>query len=125
MLLAFAASWSIGSAPPTGDAATIPVRVSSVAELRNALADPRPGLHIVIAAGSYSGFGAANVHGAADRPIVVRAADPVSPPTFVGGVHFSDVSYVEIAHITIAGAPSPRPNHNWVWSCRPTAASPW
>lgn len=82
------------------------VRVSSTAELRTALANAKPGAHIAVAAGDYEGFEAANVRGEPDRVITVAAADANSPPVFRGGVHLSDIAYVELRALSFAKAPS-------------------
>jgi hypothetical protein len=82
--------------------------VSSLGELRAALADARPGTRIRVAPGVYDGgFHAADLRGAPDRPIVVEAADPASPPVFRGGatgLHLTDPFHVEVGSLAFEGA---------------------
>src|SRR5687768_3193701 len=82
------------------------VRVSTGAELRTALAAAKPGTRILVAAGPYDGFHASDLRGSAEQPIVIVAAVPEDPPVFRGGVHLSDAVHVELAHLSIAGAPA-------------------
>ncbi|MFN0007904.1 MAG: right-handed parallel beta-helix repeat-containing protein [Planctomycetota bacterium] len=81
------------------------VRVATIAELRQALAAASPGTGILVAPGQYEGFFAAGVHGAPGRPVVLRAATADDRPVFRGEVHLSSVSHLEIAGLTIEGAP--------------------
>lgn len=81
-----------------------PVRVTSTAGLRAALAGARPGTTILLAAGDYEGFGAADVQGSAPSPIAVRAEDAARPPRFTGGIHLSDCAHLELADLLIEGA---------------------
>ena len=82
------------------------VRVTSTAELREALAHAREGTRIVVATGEYEGFGAANIAGTPAQPVVVVGEDRLAPPVFRGGIQLSDVAYIELAQLAIVGAPS-------------------
>lgn len=82
------------------------VRVATTVELRRELAAAQPGTRIVVAAGEYEAFQAADVRGTDTQPIVVVAADASAPPVFRGGVQLSDVAYIELVGLVIAGAPS-------------------
>ncbi|MCC6406684.1 MAG: right-handed parallel beta-helix repeat-containing protein [Planctomycetes bacterium] len=86
---------------PAGDA-----RVATVAELASALAAAEPGARILVAAGDYGAFHAANVRGEPGRPIVVAAADRAAPPVFRGGIQLSDVAHLELEGLAIVGAPA-------------------
>jgi len=81
------------------------VRVATIADLRKALAAASPGTVILVAPGEYEGFLAAGVHGAPGKPVVLRAATADDRPVFRGEVHLSSVSHLEIAGMTIEGAP--------------------
>lgn len=84
------------------------ITVSDVQQLRTALAEARPGTAIRVAPGTYrGGLSARDLHGTAEQPIVLRAADPRKPPVFEGGgsgLQLSDVSYVELHDLVFAGA---------------------
>lgn len=85
-------------------AQSAPVRVTTTAELRAALAGARPGATILVAAGEYEGFGGAGVQGTARAPIVVRAEDAKRPPRFTGGIHLSECAHLELEDLRIEGA---------------------
>lgn len=99
IMVAFGAAAS----PPSG---AKEVRVSTAEALEAALSAAAPGTTILVGAGSYRGFRASSVRGAAERPIVVRAEDPAAPPLFGGGLHLSDIAHVVLERLTITGAPS-------------------
>ena len=84
------------------------VAVSDEAGLRRALAAPRPGTAILVAPGEYrGGIGAAGIHGTAEQPITIAAADPTRPPVFRGGkecLHFSAVSHLVLRGLVLEGA---------------------
>lgn len=84
------------------------VKVSSVRELRTAVASAKPGTWILIQPGEYpGGLHFSNLHGAPGRTVVIGAADPARPPHFKGGgsgLQFSDVSYLEIRDLVVSGA---------------------
>lgn len=84
------------------------VAVSDEAALRRALSAPRPGTTILVAPGEYRGpFGAAGIHGTAEQPITLAAADPERPPVFRGGkecLHFSAVSHLILRDLVLVGA---------------------
>lgn len=77
------------------------------AQLRAALARLQPGAVLRIAPGTYQpGRRLANVHGAAERPIVIEGLDPRSPPRFEGGSqawHLSDVSHLRLRWLDCRG----------------------
>lgn len=84
--------------------APVAVQVRTVAEFRQAVTNAKPGTEVRIASGTYpGGFSFADVHGSAQRPIRLLAADPSAPPVFEGGhgLQFSDVSYLEIRDLQI------------------------
>jgi hypothetical protein len=81
------------------------VRVSTTAELRQALLAAVPGTCVVVAPGDYEAVLVSGTQGAEGNPVVVRAESPASPPVFHGGVHFSSVAHLEIAGLVVAGAP--------------------
>ena len=84
------------------------ITVSDAQQLRRALAAANPGTTIRIAAGTYrGGLSARDLHGTADEPIVIRAADPQTPPVIDGGgsgLQLSDVSHVELHDLVFTGA---------------------
>jgi hypothetical protein len=101
------------------------VRVDTVAELRNAVRQAKPGTTILIEAGEYSGrLFFENVHGASGRSITIRGADAANPPKFVdGGIQISKASNLKIQHLSIEraqgnglniddGADSSKPSHS-------------
>lgn len=61
----------------------------------------KPGARIVLAPGEYEGFHVSDVRGLRGQPIVVVAKGAVVK----GGVHLSDVAYLEIEGLVIEGAP--------------------
>lgn len=82
------------------------IRVTSNAGLREALAAARAGDVISIAPGEYSGGLAGALRGSAERPIVLRAADPAHPPIVRGGavgLHLRDAAHVELADLVFEG----------------------
>jgi len=84
------------------------VRVASPAAFRQALRAAKPGTTILVEPGEYRGyFGAANLHGTAEQPIVIAAADPDRRPLFRGAaecIHLSSVSFVVLRGLALAGA---------------------
>lgn len=96
--------WLSFAAPLLAQSA--PVRVTTTAALRTALAAARPGTTIVMAAGTYEGFGAADLAGSAAAPIVVRAEDPKHPPHVTGAIHLADLCHFELDGLLITGAPA-------------------
>lgn len=84
------------------------VRVSTPDALREALGRAKPGSTILVEPGDYRGyFSAAHLHGTAEQPIVITAADPAKPPVFVGAggcLHLSSVSFVVLRGLVLAGA---------------------
>jgi len=81
-----------------------PVRTTS--ELLAALRAAPAGARIELAPGRYEGFSLSDLNGRDGQPIVVSSVDRASPAVFVGGVHLSKVSYVELVDLMLAGAPS-------------------
>jgi hypothetical protein len=82
------------------------VRVALTSQLRVALREAKPGARILLATGKYEGFSVSNVAGEATRSIVVSSADPERPAVFTGGVHLSNIAFVELADFVIEGAPA-------------------
>jgi hypothetical protein len=83
------------------------VRVTDDASLRAAVGEAQPGTRIVIAPGRYRpGVWVENLHGTADRPIIIEGADPQRPPLFEGGGeawHLSNCSHVTLRNISVRG----------------------
>jgi hypothetical protein len=80
------------------------VRVTNIAELRQAVANARPGTRVLIAPGEYrGGLSFANLNGTADKKIVIAGADPSQRPR-LNGMHLSRISHVVIEGIVIDGA---------------------
>ena len=88
--------------PPPG----IVVRTS--AELRAAMSAAIPGTIISIAPGIYpGGIFFSGLTGTADAPVIIQAADPASPPLFVGGfngIQLSDARHVTFRDLVFEGA---------------------
>ena len=84
------------------------LQVDDAASFKDAVARAKPGTRIELAPGEYgNGHLFQNLHGTADAPIVIAAADPEHPPTFTGGgqgLHLSDPAYVELHHLHLSGA---------------------
>ena len=83
------------------------VDVADDQELRQAFAQAKPGTTIRIAPGTYAGgVSAREWRGVADRPIIMKAADPKRPPLIQGGtgIHIAGASYVEIRDLIIVGS---------------------
>lgn len=82
--------------------------VNDAAGFRRAVAAAKPGDKVLLAEGKYDGsFYFRAVHGTAPAPIVIAAADPEKPPTFVGKkapLHFSGVSHLELRDLVITGS---------------------
>lgn len=85
-------------APSSGQGDIVHVR--NAAGFRQAVAAAKPGTHILLEPGEYTGgLYFANVHGAPGKNIVIGATTPSNPPRLVGGVnaiHFSDASHLEV-----------------------------
>lgn len=85
--------------------------VKDRAGLYAAVQGAKPGTAILLEPGTYQGgIGLANLHGTAERPIVIRARDPKNPPKITGGgsaLQLSEISYVEIRDLVIE-----KPDHN-------------
>src|SRR6266511_2033913 len=83
------------------------VTVRDATEFRRVVAEATPGTRILIAPGDYTGgFHFSNLRGETNRPIVIAAADPARPPVIKGGgtgLHFSDLVFVELDHLTLTG----------------------
>jgi len=84
-----------------------PVRVSDAGGLAEALRDAGPGTIIELAPGTYGrGPHAADVRGAAGRPVVVRSAEADRPAVFEGAsVQFSDPAHLVLENLVIRNAP--------------------
>jgi len=91
----------------TSAVAAAEVRVSDTAGLRRALAGAVPGTEILVAPGTYEGgLHARGLRGEAERPVVLRGADPEKPPAIEGGagIHLSGVEHVELRDVIFAGS---------------------
>lgn len=85
---------------------TLPIiTVSNNSELQTALDNAKPGTEILLRAGVYTGnINKANLQGTADRPIIIRAADPSNKPIIRGGtegIRLTDAAYVEIRDLIV------------------------
>ena len=107
-LNAAATAWAIalGCATALGQRASdSPVRVRTAEELRRAVAAAKPGARIELAAGEYAGgFSFVDLHGTAEKPIVIAAADPEHPPLFLGGgtgIQLTDPAHVELRDLVL------------------------
>ncbi len=96
--------WCCGLLPLAFAVPAAAQQVATSAELRAALAAAAPGAVVAVAPGTYDSLHVAEVHGAAGKPIVVRAADPKSRPGFRGQVHFADVSHFELHGLEFTGS---------------------
>lgn len=79
------------------------VRVTTTAELVDALKVARDGASIVVAPGDYEGFHLADV-GGRETWVTVAAADPAHPPVFRGQVQLSDVRWLALRDLEITGS---------------------
>lgn len=83
-------------------------RVDDTDGFRRAVAAARPGDTILLAGGEYGGdFYFRGVAGTAKEPVVIAAADPASPPRFVGKtapLHFRGASHLELRDLVVSGA---------------------
>lgn len=88
--------------------AQAPVRVAAREEFARAAEEARPGSVIELAPGTYEGgLAFARLRGTAERPIVIRAADPKQPPVISGGnscLHLTDPAYVELQDLVLTKA---------------------
>ncbi len=80
------------------------IRADGAEAIVAALRAARPGDEVVVAPGGHRGFEAAEIHGSAERPIVLRAEDPARPPVFEGGIHLSRVAHLELRDLVVEGA---------------------
>ncbi len=84
------------------------VKVSSSAELRQAIMNAKPGEKILLSPGEYEGgLFFQNVKGEPGKPIVIAALDPNKPPVIKGRgecLHFSDAAYLELHNLVLEGA---------------------
>jgi hypothetical protein len=84
------------------------VHVADEAALDAALRAARPGTTIVLAAGGWRGGRVLDgLAGTAQRPIVIRGADPEAPPRFEGGgsaLHLRRVAHLELRDLAITRA---------------------
>jgi hypothetical protein len=77
-------------------------------ELKEAVAQAKPGSIILLDPGTYEGgLYFENLKGEPDKPIKIMAADPHNPPVIRGGeecLHLVAPSYVELSYIIFSGA---------------------
>lgn len=97
----------LSSTPNAGADDPKSVTVRTLAEFRSATAAARPGSRIRVAPGTYDGGShLSELKGEKDRPIVIEALDPKSPPLFRGGANglqLTDPSWVELRHLSFSG----------------------
>jgi hypothetical protein len=100
---ALAAVLLLGPAAPAADR-----YVRDSAGLNAAVGSARPGDRILIAPGNYTGnFSFGGLHGTAQNPIVITAADPDRPPRLVGKqicLKLSGVSHLELSGLVLTGS---------------------
>ncbi len=84
------------------------ITVSDTQELRQAVAQAKPGTSILLASGTYQGgLYLRDLKGEPSKPIVLAAADPEHPPVIHGGgncLHLINVAYVELHNLILSGA---------------------
>lgn len=84
------------------------VRVKDSDGLLAACRTAKPGLTILLEPGEYrGGVHLVDLHGVADSPITIRAADKANPPVFVGGgssVQISEATHLVVSDIVVKGA---------------------
>lgn len=106
-LLAAGALLAANPAVPQEKPSARVVTVHDADGLRRAVRAAKPGTRIEIAPGTYpGGFYFDAVRGAANRPIILAAADPARPPLFQGGseaFHFSRPAYLELHNLSVSG----------------------
>ncbi len=92
---------------PTAQTAASAVTVGNGAQLRQAVAQAKPGTRIRLLPGEYgNGFFFTNLKGRPGKPIVITAADAKNPPVFTGGsegIHLSEVEHVELHGLAFTG----------------------
>ena len=86
------------------------ITIHAAADLHDQLKRTSPGDTISISPGAYQrGIALKNLHGTADAPIVVQAADPYNPPMFKGrgeGLKLSSCSYLKFKNLAFHGFPA-------------------
>jgi len=84
------------------------LQVHNAAEFAAAVDAAVAGTRIELSPGQYGGgYLFSNLHGEADKPIVITAADPQQPPTFTGSnecLHLIDPRYVELRYLDLSAA---------------------
>lgn len=78
--------------------------VRDLSGLRAAVAQARPGAHILIEPGDYAGLYVTDLHGSSGSPILIAGADPAHLPRFTAPIQFQRASYIEFRDFAIAGA---------------------
>jgi hypothetical protein len=83
-------------------------RVSNTEGFNRAVGAAKPGDRILLNPGEYSNnYYFRGVHGTADKPIIITAANPNRPPRLTGRnapLHISGASYLEISDLVISGS---------------------
>jgi hypothetical protein len=102
-----AVAGAVATAETEAAEGSVPVRVSDVRGLSEALRDAGAGTVIDLAPGTYRrGLHASKVRGAPGRPVVVRSADADRPAVFEGvGLQFSEPAHLVIENLVIRNAP--------------------
>lgn len=84
-----------------------PVAVADDASFRLALSAAKPGTRITVAPGRYrGGIFAEGLHGTAEAPIVIEAADPKNKPIFEGGaagLHLRGPRHLVLRNLAVRG----------------------
>jgi hypothetical protein len=93
----------IGAAAEAAPAAVV---VQNAVELRQAVAQAKPGTRVLLAPGTYPGvFYFADLRGETNNPIVIGAADPSHPPLLLNAsmaLHLSRPVFVELRNLVIS-----------------------
>lgn len=104
-----AAGCATDAAPtPAPIALPAPRVVRTDAELRAALRELGPGVHVQIAPGSYrGGWWLEGIQGSPAAPVRIGALDPAAPPIFAGGGaeawHLADCSHFTLSDLIVRG----------------------
>src|SRR5580692_9342455 len=83
-------------------------RVSNTEEFNRAVGSAKPGDRILLNPGEYgNNYFFRGIHGTAENPILIAAANPNRPPRFVGKdapLGFGGASHLELRDLVISGS---------------------